>query len=405
VSAPRAAAWAAGAAAWALAAWLLLPTAVPDGLDLPAVAVDEVFGRETVAAAHEYRRVPLVLWPLSQAVLLGALWLYARRGARLARESAGGPVATGILLGMLGLGVAWLALLPLDLVSFWWARRHDLTRSGYLEWALGGYLGLGGAFLAASLGVAVVMGLARRLGGRWWLPGAAAIAGVAALLTFLTPYLAVGTEPLSPSLLAAAETFERDQGVDGIDYRVERVSDETPLANAYAVGLGPTRTVVLWDTLLDGGFEEGAVEVVLAHEIGHHSSGHLWKGTAWFALFAVPGAWALARATRRRGGLGRPEAVPAALLAVAVLQLALSPATTWLSRRMEAEADWKALSSTRDPEGARALFAGFAERSLGDPDPPAWSVWLRGTHPTLADRVAMAEAWSARHAGGRAPAP
>ena len=93
----------------------------------------------------------------------------------LARESAGGPVATGILLGMLGLGVAWLALLPLDLVSFWWARRHDLTRSGYLEWALGGYLGLGGAFLAASLGVAVVMGLARRLGGRWWLPGAAAI--------------------------------------------------------------------------------------------------------------------------------------------------------------------------------------------------------------------------------------
>ena len=102
MSAPRAAAWAAGAAAWALAAWLLLPTAVPDGLDLPAVAVDEVFGRETVAAAHEYRRVPLVLWPLSQAVLLGALWLYARRGARLARESAGGPVATGILLGMLG---------------------------------------------------------------------------------------------------------------------------------------------------------------------------------------------------------------------------------------------------------------------------------------------------------------
>jgi STE24 endopeptidase len=184
--------------------------------------------------------------------------------------------------------------------------------------------------------------------------------------------------------------------VDGIRFEVEEVSDETPLANAYAVGLGPSRRVVLWDTLLDGRFSTGAVDVVLAHEVAHHSSEHLWKGTAWFVLFALPGAYLLMRVTRRRGGLARPEAVPLALLAVAVLQLALAPAATWLSRRMEAEADWKALQTTRDPEGARQLFTGFARTSLGDPDPPTWSQWLLGTHPTLADRVAMAEAWSQR---------
>jgi STE24 endopeptidase len=99
------------------------------------------------------------------------------------------------------------------------------------------------------------------------------------------------------------------------------------------------------------------------------------------------------RVTRRRGGLARPEAVPLALLTVAVLQLALAPATTWLSRRLEAEADWRALATTQDPEGARELFVGFAKASLGDPDPPAWSQWLLGTHPTLAERVAMAEAF------------
>jgi STE24 endopeptidase len=396
VSAARAAAWAAGIAAWALAAWLLLPSAVPDGLDLPPLEVDAVFGGGVVDDAEDFERLFLVLWPLSQAALLGTLWLYARRGVRFARESAGGPIATGMLLAMLGLAFAWLSQLPFDLVSFWWARRHDLYEAGYLEWAFNSYFALGGTFLAVCVAVLVVMGLARRLGDRWWLPGALVVGAIGLLLTFATPYLVVDTEPLPPHLRASAEEFEAGQGVDGIRFEVEEVSDETSLANAYAVGLGPSRRVVLWDTLLDGRFTTGAVEVVLAHEVAHHSSDHLWKGTAWFALFALPGAYVLMRVTRRRGGLARPEAVPLALLAVAVLQLALAPAATWLSRRLEAEADWKALQSTQDPEGARQLFTGFARTSLGDPDPPAWSQWLLGTHPTLADRVRLAEAWVAR---------
>jgi STE24 endopeptidase len=396
MTALRAAAWAAGVAAWALAAWLLLPSAVPDGLDPPSVDVEAVFGAGVVDDAEDFERLLLVLWPLSQAALLGTLWLYARRGARFARESAGGPIATGMLLAILGLAFAWVSQLPFDLVSFWWARRHDLYEAGYAEWAFGSYFALGGTFLAVCVGVLVVMGLARRLGNRWWLPGALVLGGIGLLLTFATPYLLVDTEPLPPDLRATAEELEAGQGVDGIRFEVEEVSDETPLANAYAVGLGPSRRVVLWDTLLDGRFSTGAVDVVLAHEVAHHSSEHLWKGTAWFVLFALPGAYLLMRVTRRRGGLARPEAVPLALLAVAVLQLALAPAATWLSRRMEAEADWKALQTTRDPEGARQLFTGFARTSLGDPDPPTWSQWLLGTHPTLADRVAMAEAWSQR---------
>jgi STE24 endopeptidase len=393
VTAARAAAWAAAAAAWLLAAWLLLPTAVPDGLDLPPVDVESVFGADVVEAAEDYERLLLVLWPLSQAALLLTLWWYARTGARFARESAGGRIATGMLLAMLGLAFAWLSQLPFDLASFWWARRHDLYEAGYLEWAFGSYLALGGTFLAVSLAVLIVLGLAGRLGERWWVPGAVAIAAIGALLTFATPYLVVDTAGLDRGLRAQAERFEELQGVDGIRNRVEEVSDETRLANAYAVGLGPSKLVVLWDTLLDGRFSDGAVEVVLAHEIAHHSSRHLLEGIAWFTLFALPGAYVLMRVTRRRGGLARPEAVPLALLTVAVLQLALAPATTWLSRRLEAEADWRALATTQDPEGARELFVGFAKASLGDPDPPAWSQWLLGTHPTLAERVAMAEAF------------
>ena len=94
--------------------------------------------------------------------------------------------------------------------------------------------------------------------------------------------------------------------------------------------------------------------------------------------------------------MGAPEAVPLALLVVAVLQLATLPLANHLSRRMEAEADWKALEVTRDPAALEGLMVGFSKTSLGDPDPSGWVQLVLGTHPSLADRVAMARAWDAR---------
>lgn len=388
---------AAAGAAWLVAAWLLLRTAVPGDLATPRLDVNAVFGRDVVAEARHVERLFRTSWVVQQVVLLATLWVYAKRGPGFSRESAAGPVGTGMLLGMLGLGIVWLVQLPFGLLDHWWARRYDLTETGYLEWAFGDWLTLGAAFVSISLALVIVMSLARRLGDWWWLPGAAVFVVIGALFTFATPYLVTGTTALeSPSLRAAAADYERDQGISGVPVSVEDVSGDTSQANAYAVGLGPSRKIVLWNTLLDGRFTDGAVRVVLAHEIAHHSSDHLWKGIGWFALFALPGAWALMRLTRRRGGMGAPAAVPLALLVVAVLQLALLPAQNWISRRMEAEADWKALQTTRDPGDARSLFLGFGRTSLGDPDPPAWARVLLDTHPSLAQRVAMAAAWQQR---------
>ena len=81
---------------------------------------------------------------LGQIALFATLWVYARRGPRFARESAAGPIGTGMLLGMLGLGIVWLVQLPFALLDLWWARRHDLTETGYLEWAFGHWFELGG---------------------------------------------------------------------------------------------------------------------------------------------------------------------------------------------------------------------------------------------------------------------
>ena len=100
------------AAILVVGAFLLYPTDVPDDLTLPPVDVDAVFGAAFVARAERFERFHYVLWVLSQIALLAVLVVYARRGIRFVRESAAGPIGTGMLLGMLGIAIAWLVRIP-----------------------------------------------------------------------------------------------------------------------------------------------------------------------------------------------------------------------------------------------------------------------------------------------------
>jgi STE24 endopeptidase len=118
------------------------------------------------------------------------------------------------------------------------------------------------------------------------------------------------------------------------------------------------------------------------------------KAIAWFALLAFPLAWFVTWVTRRRGGLANPASLPLALLALTIATLVAAPVENAVSRRYEAEADWSALRATRDPRAGREVFRNFQRRSLADPSPPhGVYLWLQ-THPTLAQRLAMIEAWN-----------
>ncbi|MDQ3380614.1 MAG: M48 family metalloprotease [Actinomycetota bacterium] len=376
---------------------LLWPTAVPDDLLLADVDESAVFGAELVARAERFERFLFVLWIHSQIALFATLWVYARKGVRFAQESAAGPIGTGMLLGMLGLAIVWLVNLPFRVAGHWWARRYEVSDADYLTWLLDDWILLGAQFVSVCLALLIVMGLARRLGDWWWLPGAATFVGIAALFTFAAPYIDYTTEPLRDrTLLEAADRFERELGLPDVPVHVQEVSEDTERANAYAYGFGPSRRIVLWDTVLDDPFDSGEQKVVLAHELAHHSQRHLTEGIGWFAIFAVPGTFVLMLATRSRGGIGVPEAIPLALIVAASFQLATAPAANWVTRRMEAEADWKALEVTQDPEAVEGAMVGLSETSLGDPYPPAWVQIMLGTHPPLADRVGMARAWAAR---------
>lgn len=387
------------AALWALIASSLWSSSeVPSSLRLPHIDTARLFPAAVLHRADSYDRVASLVDLVSLLLTLLVFLAYARWGHGFVRESAAGPLGTGMLLGMLGFGLLWLAEVPLTAFELWWDRRHGLSHESYVHALFGGWIALGFEFVLLCAALAVVMGLARLVGDWWWLLAVPVFVGLLTLDAFVGPYL-VHTRPVTdPALEATIANLEKRSDAGHVPVRIQDVSTQTSLPNAETEGLGPSRRVVVWNTLLDGRFSPAEVRVVIAHELGHAKRNHIWKSIAWFALFALPGAFIVSRVTRRRGGMGEPAAVPLALLTLVVLQLIALPVRNAITRRMEAEADWLALRTTRDPRAASALFEQFVPTALSNPNPPSWEYLLAYDHPTVDQRIAMARAWAARYA-------
>ena len=388
------------AAACALGGIELWDTTVPEELDLDTRQATTTFDDAATEEAQEFEAVIRWLFIGSQVALIATLTLYVRRGGTFLKESAAGPIGTGFLMGMMGISIVWLVTLPFGLAEIWWTRKYEAVDVAYVDFLISSFLGLTGQALSLCLVLLIAMGFARLLKSTWWLPATAALAGVIALLAWLAPYLITGLETPPSDIAADARPLADKQDVEDVPVRVENVSEYTEQPNAYALGLGDTRRIVPWDTLVDT-FPCNEVRSVVAHEFGHLQHDHIAKSIGWSALFALPAAFIVTLLTRRRGGLGDPRAVPIALLVVTMLQLAASPITSGSSRRMEAEADWAALEATRDADSMVALHHRFTEQALSDPDPPDWFHWAFDSHPSGAERVAMAKAWQSYEAGRR----
>jgi STE24 endopeptidase len=305
-----------------------------------------------------------------------------------------------MLLAMLGLAILWMAMLPSSIGQLWWLRRYGIVKTGYAEMVIGTWSGLGGEFLFICLTILIVMGFARLMGDRWWLAGAPVFVGLALLFTFVQPYLSA-LEPIKDhqTLVQAEKRLAKKERVGNIPLKVVNVGTQTTAPNAEAMGLGHSRRIALWDTMLDGRFSEPELEFVVAHELAHHKHNDLWKGLGWYALFAFPIAYLIARITKRRGGMAVPLAVPLFLFAWVALPTATLPIDNAFSRRLEAEADWEALQATRDPGGGKALFESFVRTTNENPSPPVWDQILFGSHPTEEQRIGMIEAWQKRNGG------
>jgi STE24 endopeptidase len=172
-------------------------------------------------------------------------------------------------------------------------------------------------------------------------------------------------------------------------------------------GIGHTKRVVLYDTLLER-FTPAEVRLVVAHELGHVKHRDVPRGMLWVALVAPAAMYAVKllteRWTRRSGAApGAPASLPAFALALALVAFGATIVSNQLSRRVEARADAYALDLT----GEGRQFVGMERRltlsNVADPDPPRAFVWLFGTHPPPIERIGAGVAFERARASAPDP--
>jgi len=385
---------------WVVAAWLLTRTTIPGNLHEPHVSAASEFQASLLHRSARYEGVLRWLWVAGTLLTLGALVVFTKLGPRIAAAWQLGRVAKGIMVGTVTTLGTWAVTLPVGAVALWWGRRHDLEKQDYVTWVLAQWPSLVSQVVGLTIALTILLLLAGRFGKRWWLVAAPLFTLLGAVLVLVLPYVeSIGTrKPHQTAVYARIRQLARDEGVGSTPIRIETVSDETSSANAFTTGIGPSARVFIWDTFFDGRFTNREIELVAAHELGHVAHRHIWKGLAWSLLLTLPAFLVVEWATRRRGGLQRPELVPYALLVLALIGLVITPLGNAVSRRYEAEADWSALRATHDPGSAESLFRKFTRYDLVQPNPPLWSYLMLDNHPTVVQRIALARAYRARQA-------
>ena len=229
-------------------------------------------------------------------------------------------------------------------------------------------MGAGGALLVFAM---------RRFGRRWWAPGAALVVAFGVIVTYASPIvldpLFNRFEPLPAGELRrdVLELAERADVQVGEVYVMD-ASRRTTAANAYVAGLGTTKRVVLYDNLLED-FSPAEVRLVVAHELATCTTATCRAGCCSWPSSRRSGCCAVARIAERLApdGLGRPAAVPAVALAIALVVPGITFVSNRLSRAVEARADRYAMELTRDPDGLVAFQRRIARPERLRPRPAA----------------------------------
>lgn len=390
------------------AVWLLRPRGgTPQPLPVSAHAY---FSEAQLQRAEDFRGGQRLIGLGGLALSGGTLLLLTLwRPAPLRR--AFGFAARRPLLGAaaVGAGVSLtLAVVSLPLGALAHERARDV---GLSTQSLGGWLDDRGRAAAVGTALAALAGVAalailRRLGNRFWIAGTALAIAAAAVFTWLAPVLLAPLfnrfEPLSQGpRRAAIVELGRRAGVEiGEVYRVDASRRSTAL-NAYVDGLGPSKRVVIYDNALRD-LSPAELRSVVAHELSHVKDADIRRGLLFVALVAPLGvlfAQLLATALARRAGddVRTPAVLPALALSVGLAVLVLGVPGNRLSRQIEARADAFALELTRDPASMIALQRRLSVANVGDPDPPALSRYLFGTHPATIERIGAAAAFERQH--------
>ncbi len=288
----------------------------------------------------------------------------------------------------------------------WWGGHHiekqfalsNQTPAGWL-WRHLKHFALG-----VSFGLVMFVGLFWLIwsaGPWWWLAAAGAFFLVSVILGQIMPVVILPLFYKIERLENAALAERMAQLAAGTGLSIEGVyrmalSQETVKANAMLAGLGRTRRVLMGDTLL-AKFSPDEIDVIFAHEIGHHVFRHIRKLIVAGVLYGAVGFWLCDRLLsawfQPAGGMAHlpVAALPMLMLCLAAFAVIIEPLQNAVSRRYERQCDRYALERTGNREAYRSAFQKLAQLNKDDPDPPALEVLLFHSHPPIGERLALAD--------------
>lgn len=383
-----------GAVAFVVLAVLLVPWDPVPGGPLHPPPASSVLTAAQIDRAEDYTGLARILsWSsLAVSLLTACLLGFGPWGARWVARVRG-PWAWQVVVAVLALSLAGrVVTLPFAIALHHRAVDFGLSNQGWAPYAVDVAKGLAVEVVATSLALVVLVGAARRWPRAWPAVAGGLVAGLVMLGSFVYPLLVEPLfnhfEPLPDGELRTQVLALADQeGVHVDDVLVADASRRTTTLNAYVSGFGSSRRVVVYDNLVDD-VDQREVLSVVAHELGHAKHDDVLVGSLLGAAGALLGIGLLGLVT---GGVGDPRRVPRLLALAAVATLLASPVQNTISRRIETRADVDSLRTTRDPEAFIALQKDLARKSLADPTPYAITQFWFGSHPTVLQRIALAE--------------
>ena len=297
-----------------------------------------------------------------------------------------------------------LVAIPLSFYSgFIVDHKFSLSTQTLRGWVVDELKGLGVELVFGILAGSVLYYLIGNLS-LWWIAAAAIFAVFSILLSIILPFVILPifykVSPLSDmnlkeNLLQMSKKF----GAHNVDRVL--VADESRRsirANAFFSGVGESRSIVLFDTLLNN-FTHREITTVVAHELGHYVNKDIWKEALVSGLVIIPPfyiadyALRVTLATRSLPSITDPAGIPLVFAALIGISFILQPITNWLSRIVERKADEFALKAADDPEAQASSERRLADLSLSVDSPTRLVELLFYTHPSSAERVRLAEEW------------
>ncbi len=379
---------------------------------MPAVSVPEAS-----ELALRYARSGNVIWAIEQALglALPALMLFTGLSARI--RTFASVVARGHFYPTLVVYLALVALLlfvvqlPLT-VYVGYVREHAyaLSAQRFSKFAGDELKGLAIGLLVGALIIWVPYLLLARSPTRWWLWTGALALPFFALVLLITPvYIAPLFNKFGPMKDKALESqvlaVAAQAGVEGARVFEVNKSVDTEKVNAYVTGVGRTKRIVLWDTLL-ARLTPDQTRFVVGHELGHYVLGHVWISIFFSWALTLLGLYATHRTAgfllaRFGGGFGftqlaDPASLPLLMLLLSLFSFLIAPAALALSRHHERQADRFGLDLTRDNEAAATAFVALQRQNLSVPRPGLLYKIFRASHPPIGERVDFINAYRPR---------